>query len=519
MKHLKKLLLVLLLVLSLSIVGACNSNDDDTTQTQESPFDVLPTEIDHYYSNQVRFSDMNLQVSDKFMQDKIAKLTLKSVTDGDTAVFYLSGGEEDSFTNALGKSYSYLTVRFLSIDTPESTSSIAPWGKKASDYAKSLLENAEGIIVDASSIDTSDQSVYPTVTSTFVGGCRLDSNGTRWLANIWYCPKGGNPENYDEYRSYQLDMIEECYSFYTGNASKEFVYQSNPTIEPKLNARYQEVDGVKQYGSLTLADVMLEADIRMQTLKLRKSGSQIDPDYDYSKTPTPYTITDAVAKYDELSRQNKFVELTGVITAFVGANFYFEDAQGTPLYVYMGIDAKNIGKMFKAGDTIKIRGRLSEYGGQIQLTDIVWAPDTFVKVTGSDAIPMPTPIELKANELTSDYLDQYLGKLIKITLSAKNSGNVSKDGSYSLRSYNTISGKVSSFNSLDVRINGTLHPGYPSDEYHTYWNESTITVTGIMATYLEMDLTKDVNHPSYQIVVGNREIDADGNVLFNIVKH
>ena len=515
MKQFKKLLLVLLLVLSLSIVSGCG---EDAPVTPESPFDFLPTEIDHYYSNQVRFSDMNLTVSDKFMQDKIAKLELKNVTDGDTAVFYLSGGEQDSYTHALGRSSGYLTVRFLSIDTPESTSSIAPWGKKASDYAKSLLENAEGIIVDATSIDTSDTSIYPNVTSTFVGGCRLDSNGTRWLANIWYCPKGGDPDNYDEYRSYQLDMIEECYSFYTGNASKEFVYQANSTIEPKLYARYQEVDGVKQYGSLTLADVMLEADIRMQTLKLRKSGSQIDPDYDYSKTPTAYTITDAVANYSELSRQNKFVELTGVITAFIGANFYFEDAQGTPLYVYMGIDAKNIGQMFKVGDTIKIRGRLSEYGGQIQLTDIVWAPDTFVKVTGDAAIPMPSPIEISASGLTSDYLDQYLGKLIKVTLSMSTPGNVSKDGSYSVYSNHKISGKVSSYNSLDIRINGTLHPGYPSDEYRTYWNNSTVEVVGIMATYLEMDLTQSVNYPSYQIVIGNRAIDANGNVLDNIIK-
>lgn len=518
MKQFKKILLVLLLVLSLSLVAACEK-EKEPVKEPESPFDVLPTDIDHYYSNQVRFSDMNLEVSDRFMEDKIAKLTLKSVTDGDTAVFYLSGGETDSYTNSMNKSYGYLTVRFLSIDTPESTSSIAPWGKKASAYAKSLLENAEGIIVDATSIDTSDKSVYPTTTSTFVGGCRLDSNGTRWLANIWYCPKGGNPDNYAEYRSYQLDMIEECYSFYTGNANDtQFVYQANEIIEPKLYERYQEVNGEKRFGSLTLADVMLEADIRMQTLKLRKSGSQIDPNYDYSKTPTAYSITQAVAQYEELSKENKFVELTGVITAFIGANFYFQDAEGTPLYVYMGIDAKNIGQMFKVGDTIKIRGRLSEYGGQIQLTDIVWSKDTFIKVTGDGAIPMPEPIEINPSGLTSDYLDQYLGKLITVTLNTKTAGNVSKDGSYSVYSSHTISGKVSSYNTLDIRINGTLHPGYPSDEFHTYFNNSTVTVTGVMATYLETDLTASINYPSYQIVVGNRTIDENGDILFNIVK-
>lgn len=520
MKLFRKLFLVALVLFSVTLLVACGEEKEPTPQPEEektpvNPIDVLPTEIDHYFSNQISFADMNLSLGDnKFLKNKLAKLKLKSVTDGDTAVFYLDG-ESDGYTNALGKSYDYLTVRFLAIDTPESTSSIAPWGKKASNYAKEVLGNAEGIIVDATSIDTSDSSVYPTVYDTYKSGCRLDSNGTRWLALIWYCPQGLDPENLANYRSYQLDMIEECYSLYTGNLGETpYIYNSDKTLEPKLYDRYFE----SGFGSLTLGEVMLEADIRMQTLKLRKSGGQIDPDYDYSKTPTSYTITEAVANFDELTKQNKFVELTGVITAFVGVNFYFQDREGTPLYVYMGLDAKSIGSLFKVGDTIKIRGRLSEFGGQMQLTDIVWAKETFVKVTGADAIPMPEVIELTTADLTTDKLDQYLGKLIKMTLNGQSCGGQSKDGSYTLYTSNIITGKVDpSYNKMSIRINGPLHPGYDYTEYEAAWDNKKIEVVGIMATYLEADLTKANNYPSYQIVLGNRTYDADGNLLSDIV--
>lgn len=513
MKLFKRLFLVVLVVFSLTLLVAC-TEEAPQEKPVENPIDVLPTDFDHYFSNQLSFADMNLDLGDnKFLKNKIAKLKLKSVTDGDTAVFYLDG-ESDSYTNSLGKSYGYLTVRFLAIDTPESTSSIAPWGKKASNYAKEVLESAEAIIVDATSIDTSDSSIYPTVFDTYKSGCRLDSNGTRWLALIWYCPKGLDANNFANYRSYQLDMIEECYSLYTGNLENTpYVYTADQVIEPKLYSRYEE-----DFGSLTLAQVFLEADIRMQTLKARKSGSQVDPDYDYSKTPTPYTITEAVANFDELSKQNKFIELTGVITAFVGVNFYFQDKEGTPLYVYMGLDAKSIGSLFSVGDTIKIRGRMAEYGGQLQLTDIIWAKDTFTKVTGEDAVPMPEVINLTSSDFNTDKLDQYLGKLVRVTLNAESCGSQSKDGSYTLYTSNKITGKVDpSYPEMSVRINGTLHPGYAYSEYEAAWDNSRVTVVGIMAIYMERDLTKATNYPSYQVVVGNRSFDADGNLLSDIV--
>lgn len=512
-----KKIITSLVCLTTFLVGLASCS----TTKEESLFDKDPTTFDHYYSDKISFADMHIDIEGKtFLEDKIEKVKVKSVTDGDTAVFYTSG-MEDSYTNPLKKPRSYFTLRFLGIDTPESTSSIAPWGKKASNYAKSLLENAEACIVDATSVDTSK---YTNIYDTFVSGVRLDSNGSRWLGLVWYCPQGYDANDLSNYRSYQLDIIEEGYSFYTGNLGDTgIVYTANKNKEPKLYSRHDE-----DYGSMELGDVLFEADLRMQALKKRYVGSEVDPNYDYSTTPTQMTITDAVNNFDELTNNCKYVALTGVITRFVGVNFYFEDAQGTPLYVYMGIDAKSIGSLFKVGDTINIRGRLSEYGGQKQLTDIVYARDTFVKITDpNEVIALPEPITLDS-ALSVDYLNKYVGKLIKMDLQFKSTkrteDNMSKDMSYTVYTKDTISGLTGSYNTMSVRINGTLNPGYSLDEVNgegAYEGKpyigKTVTVTGILSIYLEEDLTATDNQPSYQIVLGNRELLEDGTYKSDMV--
>ena len=477
--------------------------------------DQLPTEIDHLYSNKISFADMNISLGEnKFLKNKVAKLKLKSVTDGDTAVFYLDN-EMDGYTNALGRSYGYITVRFLAIDTPESTSSIAPWGKKASNYAKEVLSSAEAIIVDATSIDTSNADQYPTLVSTYASGCRLDSNGTRWLGLIWYCPQGKDANDFNNYRLYQLDMIEECYSYYTGNLGETpYVYNADSAVEPLLYGRYEST-----FGSLKLSDVLLEADIRMQTLKVRHTGYEKDPNYDYSKTPHQATIKEAHENFDEWMNNAKFVELTGVITAFIGNNFYFEDAEGYPLYVYMGINSKNITSLFSVGDTISIRGRLAVYGGQMQLSDVVWAQDTFKKITDpAKMIPMPEAINVTAADFNTDKLDQYMCKLITVTVKGDGLGNQSKDKSYTLYTSNVITGKVDpNYPEISIRINGTLAPGYEYDQVKADYDGKNVVVTGILSTYMEEDLTKEANYPSYQIVLGNRVVNADGSLESDIV--
>ena len=54
--------------------------------------------------------------------------------DGDTAVFMVNGKEE--------------SIRFLSINCPEYTSSKEKWGKEATEFTKSVLKNAKTIEIE-----------------------------------------------------------------------------------------------------------------------------------------------------------------------------------------------------------------------------------------------------------------------------------------------------------------------------------------------------------------------------------
>ena len=271
---------------------------------------------------------------------------------------------------------------------------------------------------------------------------------------------------------------------------------------------------------------------------LRVHG-ETDPNFDYSTTPTSYTITEALSDEhrDSIITKGTYVELTGVITRYVSNNFYMCDEQGTPLYVYMGIEGNSISSVFKVGDTIKIRGRLCEYGGQYQMSGVVFKSSTFTKVTGDGAISLPQVIdldEIEESELTETYIKSILGQIVTKTITVKSgSVSLSKDNSYSFTDAN---GKVigmdltgSSYDSdghIQARVNGTLSPNYAITDYATYdsktgkytFKAGTYKVTGIMGIYQEDDYTKSTIIPSYQIVIGNRDrLDESGNIVNEIV--
>ena len=77
-------------------------------------------------------------------QDGIEKVTLARTVDGDTAHFYTQSGE-------------YIKVRFLGINTPESTLNHDPWGLAASRFTKKILENAEEIVIE---LEGNEKDIY-----------------------------------------------------------------------------------------------------------------------------------------------------------------------------------------------------------------------------------------------------------------------------------------------------------------------------------------------------------------------
>lgn len=158
---------------------------------------VLP--LTFTISDQVK---MDFEYENKsFVNDGVGEVELVYTTDGDTASF------RDTITNETFR------VRFLGIDTPESTIDKEAWGKAASNYTSNKLKNAKTIVLES---EGSRHDVY-----------------NRYLAFVWVDGKLLN-----------LEIIEQAYSNSTLVNSKYESYFSQASNEAKKTGRrfFGEID-------------------------------------------------------------------------------------------------------------------------------------------------------------------------------------------------------------------------------------------------------------------------------------
>jgi len=161
----KKLLTLLLTLSLITVIAACNG-------------EVPDDEPDNYELNTDLTDALTLEASDyegkTLNNDGIEEVQLERCVDGDTT----------HFTN---QNNQFFSVRYLGIDTPESTGQLDPWGPAASDFVCDKLSNAETIVVEL---------------DDYAG--RYDNNG-RTLGYVWY-----------DGRLLNLEIIEQAYSSAVG---------------------------------------------------------------------------------------------------------------------------------------------------------------------------------------------------------------------------------------------------------------------------------------------------------------
>ncbi len=151
--RMKRFIIFLLLVTFSFGVAACKHEDPEGwTYTRDSSLTDFATQVTLNVNN----LNSDFDVTGKGL------VTVETFIDGDTVHFH-------NYSNT-----KILKVRFLGIDTPESTGQIEPWGKPASIYTKSKLQNAKEIVLE------SDE----------VGTPVFDSTGERYLAWVWYRNEG-----------------------------------------------------------------------------------------------------------------------------------------------------------------------------------------------------------------------------------------------------------------------------------------------------------------------------------------
>jgi micrococcal nuclease len=231
---------------------------------------TTPLHLETKYYNNLSSYDATLQLEEsdylgkEFIADGYGVVTVEKFVDGDTT-WFRSGSQSFS-------------VRYLGIDTPESTALYEPWGKTAAKYTEAVLKTAETIVLQSE-------------------GTRQDGNG-RYLAWVWYRTSAES-----DFILLNLELVELAYS-----KNKVAVGSIYTTI-------------------LTLAD--WDA-----SMTKRRVWGEIDPNYDYSKEGTQMSIQYLLDNFDDYVGLK--VVITGTITRKVGNSVYLQDETGYGVFMYGG---------------------------------------------------------------------------------------------------------------------------------------------------------------------------------------
>lgn len=277
----KFVLLSLLALLSTTLYACSEEPVTEETPTLSSEWsDSLDLQVVQYEGRE-------------FLRDGIGEVELSRCIDGDTSVF--NYGTVSAFT-----------VRYLGIDTRESTARIQPWGKPATDYVCNLLENAETIVLEMDD-----------------GAGRLDNYG-RYLAYVWVDGKLLN-----------LMVVEQAYAPAVGT------------------------------GGLRYGDELLAAQTNAKATGLKIWGEE-DPSF--VGEPLDLTMEELIGDLE--AYRDRFVNVTGIVTRRSGQDFYFGTESDDIFVYTQGQISAAIASEFEVGSELVLNNLfLTDFGGNWQLTN------------------------------------------------------------------------------------------------------------------------------------------------------
>lgn len=379
-----------------------------------------------------------------FLTDGIELVTLLQAIDGDTA----------HFQDASKKT---LKIRFLGINTPESTGQIAPWGKQASDFTKSKLENAHEIVIESDVVGKAPE---------------VDATGGRYLAYVWY-----RPSKNSEFRNLNLELIEQCYTFFTG-------------LEDNL-----------KYG-----EVFKKAYMEVYPKKYRVFG-ELDPDFEYDVSEREVSIAELRYNLSSYSTGTN-LKVTARVVRLVGNSLFIEDVEE----IYIEDAGKSIkggiflyhsfvsalGK-YKPGDIISFNCQASDsetYGFQLV------NPRNLRRIEQGDGSDLE--IQDLPEDITS--LKDYEGLVVRIKeFTVTGVGNQNSE----TKAF-TIFGTLKNGTAIQVRVDADTSPKLA---YSTPKEGETYTVIGGVSRFVDFYNDGEV---IYQIKLGNQE--GVGLYDFRLVK-
>lgn len=334
MKRIIKFLSLFIAVFGLFFLASCDKNSDNTDNNNQT--------VD--YVSQVKLEQSF--VGKSFINDGIEEVTLYQSVDGDTIHVYDGTG-------------AILKLRFLGVDTPESTAQVEAWGAAASAYTKNIVKNCKSLVI------TTD------------GGPGSMSKDTydRYLAWVWY-----KMDDASEYKLLNLELVQIGYSKGKNSGVKNYTQE---LIDAADQARKQ---GIKVWG-------------------------ETDPNYCYTEAKE-ITLKELVSDLNENASQSKYFQQKVVFTAQVvsisGTTYYLNYTDPETEIIY-GIQAFHrtgqTGYMDKLGATLKLSGTVTYYeaGDVYQITDII---DRLMSSNKNNIQIVEDPVTPVPTEITADKIDK-----------------------------------------------------------------------------------------------------------------
>lgn len=298
-----------------------------------------------------------------FNVDGVEKMLTESdyPTDCQSKVFtnYVDG-DTTSFTTYNG--FYNVKVRYLAVDTPESTSEIEEWGKSASKFNKSKLSAAKHVIVQSAGCARTGK----------VAVADLDGY-QRSLAYVWYSDVENPTQN--DFRNLNLELVQEGYAIFSGSRKDMVEFETDENGE---NTTVVKDDSF--YSAFVAANDQAKA------LKKHIYSDEKDPNYYYGAPKklgldtlynTDYYTKTVTYKNGSVQYSTYCDEYTrwtfeGVVSRKVGNAFYIQDTIDGKTYGLYVFTFRTYPPV-QIGNRIRVSGVLSYYGGIYELSGVSYS--------------------------------------------------------------------------------------------------------------------------------------------------
>lgn len=389
MKNKKLLVSLLLVTSSLTLLGSCGNNNTISTISTRSidDYDVvgqtklnLDDDLFNTLMTNKKTSDYDKTLMD-FNRDGVERMltnTDYAPNDADDVFTNYVDGDTTQFTSYNGN-YT-VKVRYLGVDTPESTSEVEEWGRSASLFNKSILKKAKYVIVQsAGSAKTGKRAP-------------ADLDGyQRSLAYVWYSNE--DTPTKDSFRNLNLELV---YNGFSG-----FNAPSDDMKEDFYNAFSDAYTIAQEY-------------------KKNRFSNEKDPNYDYNPAQVlpldmlydeTYNIehfdpntNESLGTYSSFCDDKTWYSFDGYVTRVVGGSaFYIQNKIGDNYYGLYVFTLRTY-EPVQVGNWLRVTGVLDYYSGMYELKGVSYSffnhEDKDIKYLDENGNPTEDVTKVKKETVT-----------------------------------------------------------------------------------------------------------------------